>query len=57
MVNFEKWGTKQSLGVVQSILMFALGLQIIGIKEFLPATHTRNLRNYKHKPIPSMFLW
>lgn len=55
--EFLKMGEVAGMGIVQSIRVFIAGLKIVGIKVFLPGTHTSNLKNYSCVPIPSMFLW
>jgi len=45
------------MGIVQSIHVFIGGLKFVGIKVFLPGTHTSNFKYYNCVPIPSMFLW
>jgi hypothetical protein len=52
-----KMGKVAVLGIVQSIILFIVGLKTVGIKVFLPGTHRSNLKNYNCLPIPSMSLW
>jgi hypothetical protein len=55
--EFLKMGKVAVMGIVQSILVFIVGLKIVGIKMFLPGTHTSNFKNYNCIPIPFIFPW
>lgn len=55
--EFLKMGKVAVMDIVQSILVFIAQLKTVGIKVFLPGTHTSNFKNYNCVPIPSMLLW